>query len=582
MGNAPGRFPVKAPEWSMWFDTYAPPTPWSLSRQPRRIRAGWKKLLALAAVTAVTIGAGWGLLIHRLAAERAITLALGLVTGAQLIRGFLWWDRFEHDRTVIRPLARRLTGVLDQAVGDRRSWLTVPWDYGINDDAKITIDVPLDFTGAERDMEDITRAVTVSTGWLSPQVETVLKSRHPRLVCTRSAPPPALVTSADVMPDILAAPRFTLVLGKGQKVAGKYPTITTSVKTDTPHTGFGMASQDGKSTAAMNAGCQMAHQGALLMILDYKMMSHMWADGLPNVCYAETPERIHEALIWLGWDERDGDGNIIRESELTRRKKVARAGADIHGNVQADVGPPLFIIAEELNATQRQLRNYWRAIGGRGPSPASWVLDEVAFTGAAILVFALYIAQRLGARASGSDGSRDAMENIGCFVLKDPPEQTWKLVAAGHAQPPKSGHKGRYQVVTRSEVREMQGVLWTPEDARAFAMSGVIAVPRHDMPFVGRDALIPAGLTQGETARQGGPEQAFDITQQPPVLTSGEGPARAVKLAEAVAAGLFVSIYAARKVAQRQGWEPVGGDRYTGFTYSVQDIYAYLRAKESR
>ena len=50
MGNAPGRFPVKAPEWSMWFDTYAPPTPWSLSRQPRRVRAGWKKLLAFAAV----------------------------------------------------------------------------------------------------------------------------------------------------------------------------------------------------------------------------------------------------------------------------------------------------------------------------------------------------------------------------------------------------------------------------------------------------------------------------------------------------------------------------------------------------
>jgi len=121
MGNTPGRFPVKAPEWSMWFDTYAPPTPWSLSRQPRRIRAGWKKLLALAVVTAVIIGAGWGLLIHRLAAERMITLVLGLLTGAQLVRGFLWWEGFAHQRAVVRPLAHRTAGVLGLPHRDYRS-----------------------------------------------------------------------------------------------------------------------------------------------------------------------------------------------------------------------------------------------------------------------------------------------------------------------------------------------------------------------------------------------------------------------------------------------------------------------------
>jgi len=386
------------------------------------------------------------------------------------------------------------------------------------------------------------------------------------------------------MPDILAAERFTLVLGKGKRGKdGRYPTITTSVKSDTPHTGFGMASQDGKSTAAMNAGCQMAHQGAILLILDYKMMSHMWADGLPNVCYAETPERIHEALMWLGWDERDGEGRIIRESELTRRKKVARAGADIHGNVQADVGPPLFIMAEELNATQRALRNYWKAIGGKGPSPAAWVLDEVAFTGAAILVFALYIAQRLSAKAGGSDGSRDAMENIGCFVLKDSPEQTWKLIAPDHAQPPKSGHKGRYQVVTRKEVREMQGVLWTPEEARAFATSGIVAEPRFDMPFVHRAGLlVPAGTGQEAHARQEGPEQGIVLGPEAGVLTAGEGPGRAVTLAEAVAAGVFVSIAAARKAAQRRGWKPAGGTKAAGYEYRVEDMYAYKLEQEKR
>jgi hypothetical protein len=215
-------------------------------------------------------------------------------------------------------------------------------------------------------------------------------------------------------------------------------------------------------------------------------------------------------------------------------------------------------------------------------------MDETGETGRFIGVNAMHAAQRLSAKASGADGSRDAMENIGAVITKDPDEQTWKLVGRGHTQPPKSGHKGRYQLIRDAGVTEFQGVLYheDPEEsdriARALAMSGTVGVPPADMPFVWRVTQVPAGIGQLEPARQGGPEQAFDLTHEPGVLTSGEGPARAVKLAEAVAAGLFVSIAAARKVAQRQGWEPVGGDRYTGFTYSVQDIYAYLRAKENR
>ena len=121
------------------------------------------------------------------------------------------------------------------------------------------------------------------------------------------------------------------------------------------------------------------------------------------------------------------------------------------------------------------------------------------------------------------------------------------------------------------------------EQVRELAVAGTVTPCPAGMPGITRgQPSIPAGSGHDASAFQEGSEQAIDVTQQPPVLTSGAGPARAVKLAEAVASGMFVSIAAARKVAQRQGWEPVGGDRYTGFTYSVQDIYAYLRAKESR
>jgi hypothetical protein len=319
------------------------------------------------------------------------------------------------------------------------------------------------------------------------------------------------------------------------------------------------------------------------MVLDYKLVSHMWADGLPNVCYARTPAEIHEALLWLGWDECDADGNVIRPSELTRRKEVVLAATR---NREQTALTRLLIVAEERNATTRILKRHWRRIGGKGTSPALEALDETGETGRQICVNVLHIAQRLSAKASGSDGSRDAMENIGAIVTKDPTEQTWKLLAGGHTQPPKSGHPGRYQLIRSQGVTEYQGALYDRDKersdamARELAMAGTVAEPRFDMPFVNRGGLlVPAGMGHDAFARQEGSEQAFVVGHEPGVLPAGAGPAGAVTLAEAVAAGLFVSKAAARKAAQRRGWEPVEEDPAGGHRYAVADLAAY---KESR
>ena len=564
----------------MWFDTYAPPTPWSLSRQPRRIRAGWKKLLAGGGALAVAGVTGWGLLTHLLATERGTALVLGAATGVQLIRGFLWWERFEHDRTVVRPLARRVAGVLDQAVGDRRTWLAVPWDYSSGDDAKITIDVPLDFTAAERDMEDITRAITVSTGWLAPKAELVLKSRHPRLVYGRSAPPPPAVSLRNIRECIGTARPSQVVLG----MAPKWEPVLLDLDSETPMLGASMRTGEGKSELAKNIAAQVLYHGGIVMILDYKLVSHMWADRLPTVCYARTPAEIQAALMWLAWDEYDADGNIIRPSELTRRKQVVLAAR--RAGQKPNPGPRLLILAEERNATGRALKRHHRRMGGKGSSPALESMDETGETGRQVKVNKLDVAQRLSAKASGSDGTADARENIGAIITKDPTEQTWKLLGGGHAQPPKSGHKGRYQLITAAGVTEFQGVLYDedPDEsdrlARELALSGEIGQVPHDMPFVYRSGLlVPAGVGQDAAARQEAAEQASVIQQGAPVLPAGEGPGAAVTLAEAVAAGLFVSIGAARQARQRQGWEPVTEDRVRGNKYLVSDIYAYIKGK---
>ena len=145
------------------------------------------------------------------------------------------------------------------------------------------------------------------------------------MILAKSQPPPLSVTFSDIRKHILAADASQVILGLGPPRAGLPDVISVNVNSETPHAAASMTTGDGKTMLAMNYAAQLAYRGALIVCLDYKWFSHMWLDGLPSVAYARTPEEIHEVLCWLGYDDRDSDGNIIRESELTRRKRVGLA-----------------------------------------------------------------------------------------------------------------------------------------------------------------------------------------------------------------------------------------------------------------
>jgi len=74
--------------------------------------------------------------------------------------------------------------------------------------------------------------------------------------------------------------------------------------------------------------------------------------GLPNCAYADEPEDIHAALVWLA-------------RELDRRTQVAKRSTDIEGVVHANVGAPLMVVAEELNLAVPRLRALWADIRHR-------------------------------------------------------------------------------------------------------------------------------------------------------------------------------------------------------------------------
>ena len=472
-----------------------------------------------------------------LAVLGVLILALALAFRGRVRRGLLQW---RHQRAWVRPLGRALAAELG----------TPPTRLVITPDrSRVIIGLGDEFTGGERERAAVTQAVTAKLAIEAPDAEWSLTGRKPQVTFTQSKPPPARVAFADIRQAIEDARAHEIVWGIGRR--GEV--VKNSVDTDSPHVGLSMKSGDGKSTVAKNAAAQLAFHGALLLVIDYKLISHMWARGLPNVAYAGTEEEITIALMWL-------------QEEIRRRNGVALAGADIEGEVHSDVGPPVFVIAEELNATQDRLRAYWRAEGGKGRPPAAEALDEAMFIGRQVRVHILQIGQRLSAKASGSG---DARENLGIRLMCDPSGPTWKMLGFDHAQPPPSGHKGRLQVVTAKTVREVQGAFLTGAQARAFATAGTIAVPRADMPLV----AVP------------GPGQLPDDgAEQPSVL--GHGPVvpalpGAVTLSEAVRAGVFRSLEAVRKERQRyrEVFPAPVGQRGSADLFDIGDLYQYAARK---
>lgn len=341
-----------------------------------------------------------------------------------------------------------------------------------------------------------------------------------------------------------------LLWGLGKRSA----VVSSSLSGDSPHVGLSMGSGAGKSVTARALLAQMLYRGCIGLVLDFKMISHQWAAGLPNVVIARRPAEIHEALIWLG-------------GEVERRNEVALAGADLDGNVHAVVGARLLVICEELNATVSALRRYWRELraGDRElpqRSPALEALDAASFMGRQVLTNIVYIGQRLSVKASGGDG--DARENIGVIGFGRYSPSNWKMLASDHPMPPKSLTPGRIQVVT-DRVRECQAVFMTAREARELALAGEVAVLPAGMPGAAR---VPASQMAGAVVLRG-PDRPV-VPETGPVVPALPG---RVTLSEAVEQRIVSrSLAAVRKASQRPGFPERKGLRGLAAEYDVGEL----------
>lgn len=496
---------------------------------PANYRAGIRIGAELAAVLVA-----YGLIRARTITLVALLFAVVTLTGLGVLNLVYKIRDWRHNRDWVNPLNDALPPGVTVAELTR-------------DRTRTVLALPLGFTGDDKDKKLIMQAAAAK---LSPSGElsgdwSKLHGKKPQVSITLIEPPPGYVSFADIRELADAAAEHEIVLGLGRKGA---PGIV-SVDNDSPHIGLSMGSGDGKSVTARNSGSQLAHHGAIIAVLDPKLMSQHWAAGLPNVAYARTPEEIHVLAIWLA-------------SEVDRRNQVALYNADVEGNVHASVGPRIAAFLEELNITQAALTAYWKSIGGKGRSPAVAALDKVAFSGRAVNVNLVYIGQRLSAKAT-SGGSGDARENLGVLLMSNPAASTWKmLVGDRHALPPATDVRGRLQVVTAKTVTEVQGAYVTGAQARDYATSGIVAVPRDDMPCVG--GLAPVGTP--ERAAQDVPDRTAIGAQGPDLHIVPDSPrpvppAPRVTIADAVAEGISgPSVEAVRKALQRdtRAPEPVG------------------------
>lgn len=462
-------------------------------------------------------------------------------------------DRLQRPAVHYAAYHRPLHHTLTELLGD------TPRDLAIAADrSAVSFGVPLHFTGTDKEREAIQRAVVEKVGLDDPEVTWQLRGRKPCVTFGRRYHPPGMVHLADVMADIEAAKWHECVWG----IAARDARVITSVDADAPMTGLSMGTGKGKSTVARNALAQFLYHGGLGVVLDYKMFSQRWALDLPNVLYAKTPAQIHATLLWL-------------EGEVKRRNEIADGSADIDGNVTADVGAPIYVVCEELNATQGKLAKYWRSIREKGDparSPAAEALDELLFIGRQVKVFVLLIGQRLSVKAvSGSGGGGDARENIGCYLMCDPSPATFKMIGWDHPLPPAAGHRGRIQVVTAMSVRETQGVLVTGQQAQKLAMAGTPTTWRELAETVPDVPGIEGGAYGHVT----------DLIV--PDLLGPDGPLAAVRtlevtLPEAVEAGLFGRrrYEAVRKQFQRDDDAPSPtGKRGNAHTYDAEALRVY-------
>lgn len=525
---------------------------------PRRVSRwaclpGWKRSAIRLGATSTASAALWGWVEHREATEIVLLSAGVLLVALVLLLLSQSARQARHYRRYVRPLAVALGPRIGQPETARPgAWLSVPVGFRRQEDAEIRVKLPdkwADHSEARRDIEQVV-ASKLGIGDLDSEFRTV---GHPVAIFRRAPRPPDRVSFADVQAVVTGSPEHSPLIGLGERDAP----VRVELDSESPHVLVSAGTGGGKSALLRLLLAQGLHNGGVGLVLDVKRISHAWSRDLRNVLYCRSIEDVHTALL-------------AAKDEVDRRYEIIEREADDDGNADhVDVGPRLFILAEEMNATINRLQNYWKEIKTKedpAASPAVQALGDILFMGRQGRVHVIAVAQLMTARTLGGP---EARENFAVRILARYTRNAWKMLVPEVWPPPKaSRHAGRVQVALAGIARETQVAFIRAAEARAWAQSGTV------IPFPAAIAEAMGRETEGRPTSEAAEAGLHLVTEDQ------EAP---VGLAAAIAAGLVTgSIAAVRQARQRDAAFPrPRGKRGTELLYAAAELAEWESTRQN-
>ncbi|MDN5915123.1 MAG: ATP-binding protein [Pseudonocardia sp.] len=373
----------------------------------------------------------------------------------------------EHHTRYLRPLHDALRTSVGQTATRPEQWLHIPRDFQENPGVEMRIDLPSAYDASDGTANHIKTVVRNKLGLASDTTfHFHTAGNRPYVTCQEPVRPPTKVTYADIMARISQAKETAPIIG----LAAGLRAITVDLENDSPHVLVSAGSGAGKSVLLRTILSQALAKGGYGIILDIKRVSHMWAANLPNCEYHRSAEAIHERLLGL-------------QVEVNRRNDLAERYADIDGNTDhVDVGPRIWLLAEEMNATINRLNKYWREIKEKGDpntSPAVEALLDLLFMGRQIKIHVVSVAQMASARTMGGP---EARENYATRCLSRYTMNAWRMLCPEvWPMPKKPKQIGRWQIVTAGVATETQIAFFTPREARELALRGRPGTVRDEL-----------------------------------------------------------------------------------------------------
>ncbi len=480
------------------------------------------------------------------------------------------------ERRYVRPVAAAAQAVLGTSrhPKEARKWVQVPRTFRAMDGSPVVLALPQGFTADLGTQKRLITAVSSRLGMRSPSVTWDLEGDRPRVLISAPPAPPSHVTFAEVREALEAMTEYQVFLG----LAARREWLSAHLAGDSPHIAVSAGSGAGKSEMIKVLVMLALRWGWGVIILDWKEVSHEWAEGLPGVRIVTDVEAIHDTCVSLG-------------HEVDSRKKLHKKDKTMPGKAK------VLVVAEEMNQTAPLLKGYWDNLRSTAEpdekrtmpvrSPAMEGLSAVNFGGRQFGMFLVFVAQRFSARVT--NGNADLRESFQIRLMCRTSIQTIKMLA-GHVKPLPvvSGTPGRFTAVIGQEVVEYQAPLITDEEAREFALGGK-ENPSHPLTSNHRPAMPNQTYMDVEQGDQLGDRLALP-SQRHPVLEGEvveEMRAPDLRKLSAMVEGLThlgITLNVLQHAAKDpdSGFPPVmGGSPNRGYTYDYSAVTEWARKRQA-